>query len=637
VAYDPLALFANGEPGAWYDPSDLSTLFQDVDGAIPVTADGQPVGLVLDKSGNGYNCYQTIASKKPVYRIVEGLPSLEFDGIDDFLSVHSQATLPEQGSFLIGTSFTLVDKSQSNEQGLVSQYVYTDGRYIVRFSPGSYNGLADIFLGGMASQPKPTVNKTDTAIVRREGDVHSLSLKSGTSSLESSRGITQTTLRIGTSTGFTSYLNGNIYGFVLRHGSSNEHEVTGTEEYLTALSTRDFKPDHLFENNEVGTWYEYRDMETLFQDAEGTIPVTADGQQVGKILDKSGNGNHATQSVASKRPTYRDVDGVQWLEFDQIDDKIIIPYRLNGVNTLGISYLPDAAQTDFILVDSQQSNPWGITGAEGNSSTSVNNTHGANEGLSSIRWDSVNSTVAGLTRDDLYNSYANSSVILAALNFRTIWPSVFSYGKYNTSSLSGFTKTTGYIMVEGTLDEQTSLGLEEYLTALTVPAGIQQQLSLIAATQYSVTGTTRVERPLNTDIITIVTSQAPDAKPVARSVVVTTFYQDLIRVPNYNVPELVFGGSNTIKSGVGEVMSPLILCNTTNTTAIIDVESYRYLENIKYYFIKNLPIPPYETISIPLNGEFFKTGDMLQIKGDLESGVHAIISFTLGQSEENDV
>lgn len=44
------ALFAAGEQGVWYAPSDLSTMFQDSAGTTPVTADGQPVGLILDKS-----------------------------------------------------------------------------------------------------------------------------------------------------------------------------------------------------------------------------------------------------------------------------------------------------------------------------------------------------------------------------------------------------------------------------------------------------------------------------------------------------------------------------------------------------------------------------------------------------------
>ncbi|WP_436913585.1 hypothetical protein [Acinetobacter schindleri] len=43
-------LFANGEQGFAYDPNDLTTMFQDSAGTIPVTGAGQPVGLMLDKS-----------------------------------------------------------------------------------------------------------------------------------------------------------------------------------------------------------------------------------------------------------------------------------------------------------------------------------------------------------------------------------------------------------------------------------------------------------------------------------------------------------------------------------------------------------------------------------------------------------
>ncbi len=48
--FSPAILFAASEPGVWYDPSDLTTLFQDAAGTTPVTAVEQPVGLVLDKS-----------------------------------------------------------------------------------------------------------------------------------------------------------------------------------------------------------------------------------------------------------------------------------------------------------------------------------------------------------------------------------------------------------------------------------------------------------------------------------------------------------------------------------------------------------------------------------------------------------
>ena len=52
-SFNPASLFANNEVGGWYDPSDLSTLFQDVAGTTPVTASGQTVGLHLDKSKGG--------------------------------------------------------------------------------------------------------------------------------------------------------------------------------------------------------------------------------------------------------------------------------------------------------------------------------------------------------------------------------------------------------------------------------------------------------------------------------------------------------------------------------------------------------------------------------------------------------
>lgn len=48
-----LPLFTNGVQGVWFDPSDFSTMFQDAAGTTHVTALGQPVGKILDKSPLG--------------------------------------------------------------------------------------------------------------------------------------------------------------------------------------------------------------------------------------------------------------------------------------------------------------------------------------------------------------------------------------------------------------------------------------------------------------------------------------------------------------------------------------------------------------------------------------------------------
>ncbi|MFP5511103.1 MAG: hypothetical protein ACLGIP_18440 [Alphaproteobacteria bacterium] len=84
--FSPFGLFKSSEPGVWLDPSDLSTLFQDDAGTTPVTAAGQSVGLVLDKSGRGNHAKQATAAKRPIYQVdSDGRGYLSFDGTDDAL------------------------------------------------------------------------------------------------------------------------------------------------------------------------------------------------------------------------------------------------------------------------------------------------------------------------------------------------------------------------------------------------------------------------------------------------------------------------------------------------------------------------------------------------------------------------
>jgi hypothetical protein len=83
--FDPGILFANGEQGAWYDPSDLSSMFQDSGGTTPSAVDAV-VGLIRDKSGRGNHASQSTTASKPVLRQSGSRYYLEFDGIDDYLA-----------------------------------------------------------------------------------------------------------------------------------------------------------------------------------------------------------------------------------------------------------------------------------------------------------------------------------------------------------------------------------------------------------------------------------------------------------------------------------------------------------------------------------------------------------------------
>jgi len=99
-AFDPASLFAGGIAGAWYGPSDLSTLFQDSAGTTPVTTAGQPVGLMLDKSGNGNHAAQATAARRLTYQT--GPARATIDKVDDRLFV----TVPTggfTGTMVLGT------------------------------------------------------------------------------------------------------------------------------------------------------------------------------------------------------------------------------------------------------------------------------------------------------------------------------------------------------------------------------------------------------------------------------------------------------------------------------------------------------------------------------------------------------
>ena len=84
----------------WWDFSDISTLFQDSSKTTPVASDGDVIGAVEDKSGNGNDFLQPTTADKPLYKtsIVNGKSIARFDGVDDHL---------EQTGFSLATNATL--------------------------------------------------------------------------------------------------------------------------------------------------------------------------------------------------------------------------------------------------------------------------------------------------------------------------------------------------------------------------------------------------------------------------------------------------------------------------------------------------------------------------------------------------
>lgn len=131
---------------AWIDFADISTLFQDSARTIPVTADGDPIGGVVNKGLNGINASQTTTSKQPQYKagIKNGLGVARFDTADDELNIPFTQTTDTTVIWVCGNQQaspslsyrTLVVYLGSNNYLAAGHIVYLNS-----LSAGHWNGV----------------------------------------------------------------------------------------------------------------------------------------------------------------------------------------------------------------------------------------------------------------------------------------------------------------------------------------------------------------------------------------------------------------------------------------------------------------------------------------------------------------
>ena len=140
-----------------------------------------------------------------------------------------------------------------------------------------------------------------------------------------------------------------------------------------------FNPASLFTGGLKGVWYDPSDLNSMFQDAAGTIPVTADNDPIGLIKDKSGNNAHASQATAAKRPKYRTGAGRPYIEFDgtqtffstsainataySVMSAVIGAYKADGTVRQSFEFSPDSPTNNGSFSHppgSGGANNWGI-------------------------------------------------------------------------------------------------------------------------------------------------------------------------------------------------------------------------------------------------------------------------------------
>lgn len=239
-------LFAAGEQGLWIDPSDFSTMFQDSAGTTPVTATGQPVGLILDKSGRGNHASQVTTTKRPVLQQdANGMYYLQFDGTDDALVTGSinfsstDKTTNITGVYRSDNTARIVFELSANTNSNTGSFFLVSGTNGVF----TWSGLAR---GGATSYPGQVAGVSnaapDLAVISATHDIAGDLSRLWRNGAKGTDGTADKgagdfgnyPLYIGARAGTSLFFNGRIYGLIVRGAASTSQQISNAEAWMNA-------------------------------------------------------------------------------------------------------------------------------------------------------------------------------------------------------------------------------------------------------------------------------------------------------------------------------------------------------------------------------------------------------------------
>ena len=242
------ALFAQSEQGAWYGPSDWSTLFQGSAGTLPVTAVGQPVGRMLDKSGRGNHCSQSTAINRPILQQDgNGRYYLAFNGTNSWMQTASiDFTATDKMTVALGIAKDTVATSLPFE--VAGTFNGVDGGYglvLNDAAPLDYFGFrgvgADALFGKFGGGTAPSLSVL-VATLNQSGASNATRLTTRRNGADQSLGyggsiLAPGTFRnapifLGSRGGVASYFQGKVYGLIIRGALSSTPQIASAERYM---------------------------------------------------------------------------------------------------------------------------------------------------------------------------------------------------------------------------------------------------------------------------------------------------------------------------------------------------------------------------------------------------------------------
>ena len=244
--FNPASIFAGGVRGGWWDPSDLSTLFQDTAGTVPVTAVGQRVQLMRDKSGNANHFTQATTAQAPFLRNDGTNNYLEFVAANTIWMTAgtTSALAPQTDSISMalgglvnstGTSGTWLARAEA--AGLVGRYWYQP---LTGTMSSNINLTAAVYTAAKSplttsnSVCGATIDRTGLAVISRINGVAgtATSTTSDASNLSPSRRLLLGAFNSAGDTGQQNYLDGRVFGLLLWFGPINSTTQLNAERWL---------------------------------------------------------------------------------------------------------------------------------------------------------------------------------------------------------------------------------------------------------------------------------------------------------------------------------------------------------------------------------------------------------------------
>ena len=239
------SMFGSNEQGAIYVPmpvvNGVQSLFQGAAGTTPVTADGDPVGRMLDQSGNGYHAIQSVSGSRPVYRTDGVLHWFEGDGIDDWLSAGDVEGLDSISSLTIALGLNTPTgslqqspiakwaASGSGPFGMLIDFIQTNARF--------FFGTASPTSGSVLRDGSPAVFYYQAG--SGESKIFKNAQLIGTGSVASVTPNTNEPLSIGAKTDFGSpsaFFDGPIYAIVVATKVLSNSDRDNLNAYVAAQS-----------------------------------------------------------------------------------------------------------------------------------------------------------------------------------------------------------------------------------------------------------------------------------------------------------------------------------------------------------------------------------------------------------------